>query len=95
MKYKVGDKVKIKTWDDMEKEYGLDNSNDIPCGSGYFFPIMDQNLENFCHNRILNITEITDEGRYRTQEFQWSFIDEMIEHKIIEEKYSRFELLDL
>ena len=23
MKYKVGDKVRLKTWDSMEKEYGL------------------------------------------------------------------------
>ena len=30
MKYNVGDKVRVRQWDDMEKEFGLDfNGNDI------------------------------------------------------------------
>ena len=29
MKYKVGDKVRIKTWEEMEKEFGVDRAGDI------------------------------------------------------------------
>ena len=29
MKYKVGDVVRIREWDDMEKEFGLDDIGDI------------------------------------------------------------------
>ena len=31
MKFKVGDRVQIKTWKEMEKEYGLDKDGDIRC----------------------------------------------------------------
>lgn len=29
--FNVGDVVVIRDWDDMEAEYGLDTTNDIPC----------------------------------------------------------------
>jgi hypothetical protein len=35
MKFKAGDRVQFKTWEEMEKEYGLDDDGDIPCK--YFF----------------------------------------------------------
>lgn len=31
MKFKIGDKVRVRKWDDMEKEFGLDNDGDIKC----------------------------------------------------------------
>lgn len=31
MEYKIGDKVRVKTWEKMEKEFGLDYSNNIKC----------------------------------------------------------------
>lgn len=33
MKFKVGDKVKIKSWEEMEKEFGLDCAGNINCNS--------------------------------------------------------------
>lgn len=30
-KFKVGDRVRFRTWDDMEKEFGLDDDGDIKC----------------------------------------------------------------
>ena len=32
MKYKPGDKVKIKTWEQMVKEFGIDSSEKINTG---------------------------------------------------------------
>lgn len=30
--FKVGDRVQFKTWEEMEKEFGLDSDGDINCG---------------------------------------------------------------
>ncbi len=36
MKYKVGDKVRIKTWESMEKEFGKEiNVDYIDCRGGF------------------------------------------------------------
>ena len=36
MKYKVGDKVRVREWDDMEKEFGLDEYGGIVvCGFSF------------------------------------------------------------
>lgn len=35
MNFKVGDKIKIKSWDEMEKEFGLDSDGDINCNEGF------------------------------------------------------------
>lgn len=31
MNFKVGDKVRIRSWEDMEKEFGVDSDGDIKC----------------------------------------------------------------
>ena len=31
MKYKIGDKVRVRQWDEMKKEFGLDPWGDIKC----------------------------------------------------------------
>lgn len=31
MKYKIGDMVEIRSWEDMENQYGLDEDGDINC----------------------------------------------------------------
>ena len=35
MKFRVGDKVKIKSWEEMEKEFGLDRSGNIDCNAHF------------------------------------------------------------
>lgn len=51
MKYKVGDKVKIKTWEQMESEFGLDSDGDIPC---------EHNFTNFMKDFCGTVQEIID-----------------------------------
>ena len=31
MEFQIGDRVRIRQWDDMEAEFGLDDCGDIPC----------------------------------------------------------------
>lgn len=39
MKFKVGDRVQFKSWEEMEKEFGLDTYGNIRCASS-FTPVM-------------------------------------------------------
>lgn len=43
MKFKVGDKVRIRQWDDMEKEFGTDIDGDIDC-----FPVFSKAMRKLC-----------------------------------------------
>jgi len=94
MKYKVGDKVKIKTWKEMEKEYGLTERRNINLRP-YFMKEMEEQLnENFL-DRIIKIKENTKDG-YRIKEMGCYWSDGMIKELIIPEPiYSRFEILDI
>lgn len=43
MRYKVGDKVKVREWDDMMVEFGTDEDGDIKCR---LFFVAD--MKNYC-----------------------------------------------
>lgn len=84
MKYKVGDKVKVRKWDDMALEYGVDDDGDIEMPI-YFIKEMKQ----FC-GKIITIKEqcvdLYDEEHYEIvedaeQEF-W-FSDDMFEDEFV------------
>ena len=81
-------KVKIKTWGEMEKEFGVDNVGDIKCKET-FNTYMEELLPK---DRII---EIKENGMYSNllphnvydwyvDEFEWNISDDMIE-EIIEE----------
>jgi len=72
MKYKVGDRVKIKSLDwynENKDEYGY-----IDCGSKAFFTRM----SNWC-GKIVTIKEIYKTNCYRLEEYDFDWTDEMIE----------------
>lgn len=71
MKFKVGDRVKVKSWDDMAREFGVNTNNIILC-EYRFVPYM----RKYC-GRIMTVTmELC--GAYELNNLIWSFTDDML-----------------
>jgi len=96
MKYKVGNKVKIKTWEKLEEEFGLDEDGDInlePC----FNKNMEEDINEDYPHRILEIKEIYEEC-YFMEDIRWVWSDEIIKCLVVDTEdriNSRFEILDI
>ena len=81
-KYKIGDKVKIRSWDSLTKEYGTDSRGGIDMGisNPWFAP----GMKEYC-GRTLTIKEISASGAFQTEEaydtsgYHWWFGDSMVE----------------
>ncbi len=96
MKYKVGDKVIIKTWADMKAQYGFTPrslTEDLIGAGRYSFN--DEMEEKLNKERILTISQIHN-GYYTMKEmfsiYRWT--DEMIEC-LLDPIDTRFEIMDL
>lgn len=77
MKYKVGDKVKVRSWDSMVKEFGVDRLGDIKLSDTYFV----HDMKAYC-GKTLTITHV-GESEYRTKGNTWYWTDEMFEPKTV------------
>jgi hypothetical protein len=94
MKYKVGDKVKIKTLKKISEEYdggscGSSYSYSYDCGEDSFNDGMEKKLSKHCPDRILTIERIGN-WTYRVEELSYNWTDEMIEYSL--EEYERKKL---
>ncbi len=98
MKYRVGDKVRIKTWERMEKEFGEGALSSIDAPRHAFVSGMEKQIKEKFPGRTLVIKEITNIG-YRMKDIDCNWDDNMIECLYKEPTYkpinSRFEILDL
>ena len=106
MKYKKGDKVRIKTWKEMEKEYGCSKAiggKAINCKPHCFLSLIEKDINKSFPNRILTIKKTVRDNRYIMEKIdpEWNWTDCMIEGLFIPEPISlfstnkRFELMDL
>lgn len=81
--YEVGDKVLIRDWDDMEKEFGVDRYGDIRSKCAFL-----QCMKRNC-NQIRTIKKITNCGNYIMLEdssiIDYAFSSDTIAGKVVEE----------
>lgn len=77
-RYEVGDKVLIRDWDDMEKEFGLDRDGDIRC-----IPCFSTKMKKFC-NKIITVCKVDVDGDCYTEGKSWTFSRCMIVGKVVE-----------
>jgi len=102
VKYKVGDLVRIKTWEELENEYRLDKDGDIVIYSTYityyFIRKKEKLMKAEFPDRIVKIKKV-EKDTYEMEDFeedQWHWPDYVIKEKvIIEPIYSRFDILDI
>lgn len=77
--YEVGDKVLIRDWDDMVKEFGLDSDGDIRCT-----PYFSTKMKKFC-NKIITVCKVDKDGDCYAEGERWAFSRCMIVGKVVEE----------
>ena len=74
-KFKIGDKVRVREWDDMAKEFGLSRYGNIKTpGSCYF----DRCMREWC-GKTLTIKTVSASG-YNVKETGWCWTDYMFEN---------------
>ena len=72
MKFKVGDKVRVRSWESMEKEFGfIDKWNTI--NNGFV-----TGMRNYCGN-IYEISEVDDDWYFLRTCSNYYFTDDMLE----------------
>lgn len=76
-KYKVGDKVRVRKWEEMEKEFGLDEDGDIKLRTCFA-----RDMKVFC-GKTVTISDMYDE-KYKGKQYiieedsgKWNWSDDM------------------
>ncbi len=110
MKYKIGNKVIIKTWDKMVKQYGywnsVDRSSILTNKELLFIKAEERAISKFNNDRVVTIRKYGSEyncDNYLIEEYvangycDWHITNEMIEEKYVPPNpiKTRFEILDL
>lgn len=76
MKYKIGDKVRVREWDDMANEYGMSDDGDILTPNFHFI----ESMKKFCGMPVVIVECDEDENYYSILEdvTDCAFTDEML-----------------
>lgn len=73
MRYKVGDKVKVREWDDMEEEFGMDEYGDIDCNFSFV-----KNMKEYCGKEMTVSRVLTDYYTLEEDDGVWKWADDML-----------------
>ena len=73
MKFEVGDKVQVREWDDMKKEFGVDSDDNINTPDWCFI----DEMRGFCGKTYI-ISQIRTKGYYLSGCGDYIFTDEML-----------------
>ena len=65
MRYKVGDKVRIKTWEEMEWEFELNSYGEINTPDWFYLQSMEKQLKKLNTDRVVTIKDIIYETYIR------------------------------
>ncbi len=96
MKYKVGDKVKIKTWEKMGKEYNSSHEGVILMGYFSFYIGMEDWINEKFPDRILTIEKVHKYSYFiLCDKHRHNWTEEMIKEGVFEPIANRFEIIDL
>lgn len=78
MEFKVGDRVRIRDWNDMAKEFGTSSNGDIPCENG-FTKGMRYLCGSVCTIKQIDKGDVLlDEWDKSNEDHSWSFSTDMI-----------------
>ena len=73
MELKLGGKVRIRDWDDMIDEFGIDSSGDIPCNASF-----SKNMRGLC-SKIYTISSIRGRRLEFEENISWHISFDMVE----------------
>lgn len=80
LKYKVGDKVRVRQWDAMKREYGVNENGDIRAPSGFL--IFTSGMKHLCgESVIVEACEANSElfCRHGIDDYPWWISEDVIE----------------
>lgn len=76
--FKVGDRARVRAWDDMAEEFGVDSSGDIKT-----FPRFVKNMRHFCGQTAtiagVSATHVTLKGWIGGPDINWNFSTDTLE----------------
>lgn len=80
MEYKVGDRVRIKTWEKMAQEFGVDEDGDIRTSNTFYF---NKSMKQYCEKiYVIKNVNYYNDYYYRLEGIDdYTFNDDMIEQK--------------
>ena len=73
MRYKVGDKVKVREWDDMVEEFGTDEDGDIDCNFCFV-----KDMKEYCGKEMTVSRVFTSYYVLEEDEGEFAWTDDML-----------------